>query len=150
MKKQYYKLALKHHPDRVHSDNKKAANDQFNIIHQAYSILSSPEKKRKYDDGLDIFFSKATVSAHWESHLTIIEKADIERVQKNYQGSKKEEEEITREFIRGNGSLTHLMNTIPFMRVEDEARIVDIVKQLMNNGKLKSMKIKKLPKSYNV
>lgn len=146
MKKQYYKLALIHHPDRVSADNKLKAKEEFNIIHQAYNILSDVEKKKAYDDGLDVFLTRATVSAKWESYLKIVAEVDMDRARKKYQGSEGEKSDIMREVVRGNGSLTHLLNSIPFMRVEDEVRVTQIVKDLIKDGKIPNTKIKKMSK----
>ena len=52
IKKAYKKLALKWHPDRQggKSDKeKKEAEEKFKDIGFAYSILSDPEKKQRYD-----------------------------------------------------------------------------------------------------
>lgn len=146
MKKRYYKLALIYHPDRVSANEKQSATHNFNIIHQAYSILSNPEKKEAYDKGSDVFITKATVSALWESHLKMVEDSDIERARNNYRQSGKEKADIIREFTTGNGSLTHMLNRIPFMRLEDEDRIIFQIKELIKNGSLPNLKIKKIPK----
>jgi len=47
LKKAYRKLALKHHPDRNPGD--KAAEEKFKEAAEAYDVLSTPEKKAKYD-----------------------------------------------------------------------------------------------------
>ncbi len=47
LKKAYRKLAMKYHPDR-NPDNKEA-EDKFKEANEAYEILSSPEKKQRYD-----------------------------------------------------------------------------------------------------
>ena len=48
IKKAYRKLALKHHPDKsTHPD----ATKTFQDINEAYSILSDPRKRRRYDSG---------------------------------------------------------------------------------------------------
>lgn len=44
IKKQYKKLALKHHPDRGGDP------EMFKKISEAYQTLSDPEKKREYDN----------------------------------------------------------------------------------------------------
>lgn len=50
IKKAYKKLAIKYHPDKCLDDTEKRENeDRFKEINHAYSILSDPEKKQKYD-----------------------------------------------------------------------------------------------------
>lgn len=52
IKKAYKKLALKYHPDRQGGKSdaeKKDAEEKFKEISWAYSILSDPEKKQRYD-----------------------------------------------------------------------------------------------------
>jgi hypothetical protein len=55
IKRQYYLLARKYHPDKVGKDDKEAA-DKFKDIAEAYQVLSDPELRSKYDvegkDGL--------------------------------------------------------------------------------------------------
>lgn len=47
IKKAYRKLAMQFHPDRNPGD--KAAEDKFKEAAEAYEVLSSPEKKARYD-----------------------------------------------------------------------------------------------------
>ncbi len=49
IKKAYRNLALKYHPDRVTPDNKKAAEEKFKEMSEAYEVLIDPQKKAKYD-----------------------------------------------------------------------------------------------------
>lgn len=146
VKKSYYKLARLFHPDRVSTTSKEEAKRKFNIIHNAYAILSDAEKKKQYDDGTDIIFTKATMAARWENFLKPIDDSAIETARKKYQGSDAEENDIARECVTGKGSITHLLNNIPFMRVEDENRIIEIIKKLMDENKIPKMMIKKIRK----
>ncbi len=47
IKRAYRKLAMKYHPDKNPGDKK--AEESFKEINEAYSILSDPDKKSKYD-----------------------------------------------------------------------------------------------------
>ena len=47
IKKAFRKLAMKYHPDRNPGD--KDAEEKFKEINEAYSVLSDPDKKSKYD-----------------------------------------------------------------------------------------------------
>lgn len=54
IKRAYKKLALKWHPDRWTSgteEEKKTAEEKFKEIAEAYSVLSDPDKKARYDRG---------------------------------------------------------------------------------------------------
>ncbi len=48
IKKQYRKLAAKHHPDKNASDAKAA--ERFKEISEAYQVLGDAEKRKQYDD----------------------------------------------------------------------------------------------------
>ena len=47
IKKAFRKMAMKYHPDKNPGDKK--AEEQFKQINEAYSVLSDPDKKNKYD-----------------------------------------------------------------------------------------------------
>src|SRR5258705_13238378 len=47
IKKAFRKLARQHHPDVA--KDKKAAEEKFKEINEAYEVLSDPEKRKKYD-----------------------------------------------------------------------------------------------------
>ena len=52
IKSAYRKLALKWHPDRWidgSESEKKTAEEKFKEASEAYSVLSDPDKKAKYD-----------------------------------------------------------------------------------------------------
>ena len=47
IKKAYRKLAIKYHPDKNPGD--KSAEEKFKEAAEAYDVLSTPEKKQRYD-----------------------------------------------------------------------------------------------------
>ncbi len=49
--KSYRSLAKKHHPDRFAGDKKKAAEEKFKEISEAYTVLKDQQKRTEYDQG---------------------------------------------------------------------------------------------------
>ena len=49
VKKAYRSLALKYHPDRVPEGEKKAAEEKFKEMSEAYGVLSDAQKRKMYD-----------------------------------------------------------------------------------------------------
>jgi molecular chaperone DnaJ len=49
IKKAYRELALRFHPDRVPAEQKKAAEEKFKEISEAYAVLSDTQKRALYD-----------------------------------------------------------------------------------------------------
>lgn len=49
IKTAYRKLARQHHPDLHQGDAKKAAEEKFKTINEAYEVLGDSEKRSKYD-----------------------------------------------------------------------------------------------------
>ncbi|MBF0531562.1 MAG: molecular chaperone DnaJ [Candidatus Omnitrophica bacterium] len=49
IKKAYRSLALRYHPDRVEEKEKKAAEEKFKEISEAYGVLSDAKKREMYD-----------------------------------------------------------------------------------------------------
>lgn len=147
MKANYYRLARIWHPDRVEQAQKEIAKEKFTAIQLAYSVLADPERKKAYDAGdSNSALAKATIAGKWEQYTQIVEPGDIEKARNKYQGSLTEQKDVMREIVIGKGSMIHLLNTVPFMRIEDEPRMVDMIKKCMIMGQIPKTTIKKLRK----
>lgn len=48
LKRAYRRLAVKYHPDK-NPDDRKAAEDRFKELNEAYQVLSDPERRAQYD-----------------------------------------------------------------------------------------------------
>lgn len=138
-------MARLHHPDRVDDTEKEAAKGKFTMLHQAYSILVNPQTKELYDAGAShTLFAKPTIAAKWNQYIRTIDSTDVDHARKNYQGSDTEKRDVFREILIGKGSITHLINVIPFMRYEDEQRIIEIIKGGINSGDIPKISIRKM------
>lgn len=139
-------MAKKYHPDRVPDEQKSVASEKFTVIHQCYAILTNETTKKQYDDGdTDVIFTKKSRSGLWEQHLKPVSDDDFEQAARTYKNSTKEKEDIIREVVNGNGSMKHLLNTIPYMRIEDQPRILSIIAELTVEKKISNtIKMKKL------
>lgn len=140
-------MARIYHPDRITDIAEKSiAQEKFSIIHQAYSILSNSQERKRYDDGCNVPFSMATKTSEWEQFLKPSTNNDMNNARFSYQNSFDEQCDVEREFCAGKGSMTHILNNIPFMRTEDQPRIVEIIKKSIDEGRIPDIKIKKLKK----
>ena len=65
IKRAYRQLALKHHPDRVPTDQKKEAEERFKEISEAYAVLTDAKKRQVYDQyghaGFDQRYSREDI-----------------------------------------------------------------------------------------
>uniref|UniRef100_A0A8B9FMW4 J domain-containing protein n=1 Tax=Amazona collaria TaxID=241587 RepID=A0A8B9FMW4_9PSIT len=52
IKKSYYKLVLKWHPNKT-LDNKEKAKKKFKAVAEAYNLLSDPQKQALYDKSVE-------------------------------------------------------------------------------------------------
>lgn len=149
VKRNYYRLAKIYHPDRVSEQERSMANEVFNMIYQAYDILSNFESKKIYDiqkkSLISLRKSNETHICGWSKYIKIVDNAAFETKKREYQGSMAEKNDVLREILNGNGSMTHLYNTIPFMRYEDEIRLIGIIKSAIEAGEMKKITIKKIP-----
>ena len=50
MKKGYYKISLKVHPDRASDEEREKATSKFQTLGKVYSVLSDKSKRNLYDE----------------------------------------------------------------------------------------------------
>ena len=69
IKQAYRKAVQKWHPDR-HEDSDESKR-RTQMINEAYSALSDPDKRRRYDRGEDVSQQTAVVRTHLEDSLLL-------------------------------------------------------------------------------
>lgn len=72
IEKVYKVLAKKYHPDTTTEEDKKAAEEKFKAISEAYSVLSNEEKRKKYDLELE----QDNPSISYEEYINVVNQRD--------------------------------------------------------------------------
>lgn len=93
-----------------------------------------------------MLFARATAATEWENNLKVVTDEDITNASDSYKGSEKEKVAVLKEFVDGKGSVINILNNVPFVRMEDEPRIIEIIQDAIKNQDVPNIKIKKLPK----
>eukprot|EP00834_Sanchytrium_tribonematis_P003378 NODE_128_length_17019_cov_0.764480.p9 type:complete len:262 gc:universal NODE_128_length_17019_cov_0.764480:4941-5726(+) len=119
IKKAYYKLSLKYHPDKLDGKDEK-----FKEVVVAYKVLT--EHRDAYDNGEMI--NEKEVWEKWN---------ELDAMKKKYQSSSEEKEDIIAAYIKSKGKMEEIFNAIPFVTLDDEDRIVSIITSAVNNEGVK-------------
>lgn len=111
IKKSYYRLALKYHPDRC---SEPEAKQRFQQVALAYEVLSNEERRKLYDatgmieangdsmswkEYMDSAFPKITIDA-------------LEEFKENYIGSVEEYQDILAAYMSSKGSLEVVIDSV--------------------------------------
>lgn len=144
VKKAYYKLSLKVHPDRVEESEKEDATEKFKVLSKIYAILSDKDKRALYDeqgvidddDGNGTNWLKM-----WQQFFKPISVEDINNFEKQYIGSEMERNDIKKAYLNGKGCINYMFDHVQFMQCSDEERIIGIVKELIAAGEVPEYKI---------
>ncbi|XP_037945625.1 J domain-containing protein CG6693-like [Teleopsis dalmanni] len=137
IKKAYYKLSLKVHPDRVANNEKETATEKFKLLSKLYQVLTDSGKRALYDernmiDDDDVESKLSNWLDLWKSIFKPITEEDIVNYENSYVGSDLEKSDIKKAYLAGKGSIDHIMNAVPFFKVEDEPRLKEIVMEMIN------------------
>lgn len=138
MKNRFRKLIRENHPDKAATGDKIRTELKFKLLHKIYELLTDPESKKVYDE------TGQVLTKSWCRNIRPLTESMLTSARKKYVGSKQEECDLIGEFIAGKGSMIHLLNNIPFMRSDDEDRIISVLGRLIKIGKIPNIAIKKL------
>lgn len=142
IKRSYKKLCLKYHPDKIQQLSTDHDSQYFPQIQFAYSILSDPAKRTRYDNtgSLGLSGDDFEDGFDWKEYFSNInEKISIDMIEEDrakYQGSEEEREDILRNFEYYEGDFLRLFEVIPHLEFDEaqESRVFDIVEQALQKG----------------
>ncbi|KAL0428573.1 UNVERIFIED_CONTAM: Chaperone protein dnaJ 6 [Sesamum latifolium] len=145
IKKAYYKLALRLHPDKNPDDEE--AKEKFQQLQKVISILGDEEKRAVYDqtgcvDDADLAGDAIqNLGTFFRTMYKKISEADIEEFEANYRGSDSEKKDLLELYKKCKGSMDRLFCCMlcsdPML---DSHRFKDIIDEAISAGELKSTK----------
>lgn len=133
VQKAYHRLSLQVHPDRVTDSKKEEATEKFKVLTKIKNVLSDLNKKATYDEQ-GIIDDSNEIDSDWSKNwLEVIKQfghSENENFNEGYVGSESEKSDIRKAYLDGKGCLNFVLKSVPFMTVEDEPRIIEIVRGL--------------------
>ncbi|KAG0449059.1 hypothetical protein HPP92_027547 [Vanilla planifolia] len=145
IKKAYYKLALRLHPDKNPGDNE--AKEKFQLLQKVISILGDEEKRDLYDQtGLvddDMLVGNAAdnLQEYFHSMYKKVTEADIEEFEASYRGSDLEKKDLKDLYREYKGKMDRLFCSMICSYPElDSHRFKDIIDDAITEGELKPTK----------
>ncbi|CAK9303967.1 unnamed protein product [Gordionus sp. m RMFG-2023] len=153
IKKAYYQLSLKYHPDKI-SDirSSQKATSKFQILSKIYSILSDTEKRKIYDEtGIlndeNISFSKdEDWISYWRQLFKKISLDDIKKFEVNFQGSEQERLDVIDAYKKCKGEMQCILENVMCAKAtddNDETRFRAIIDEEIANKNLTCYKVYK-------
>ncbi|XP_078443723.1 chaperone protein dnaJ 6-like [Wolffia australiana] len=146
IKKAYYKLALKLHPDKNPGNDE--AKEKFQLLQKVISILGDEEKRALYDqtgivDDNDLVGAGADdLQEFFRATYKKVTVADIEEFEANYRGSASEEKDLKDLYRKLKGNMNRLFCCMLCSEPKlDSHRFKDILDRAIAEGELKSTKV---------
>uniref|UniRef100_A0A5B7C593 J domain-containing protein n=1 Tax=Davidia involucrata TaxID=16924 RepID=A0A5B7C593_DAVIN len=145
IKKAYYKLALRLHPDKNPGDEE--AKEKFQQLQKVISILGDEEKRVLYDqtgfvDDADLVGDDfQNLKEFFQTMYKKVTEADIEEFEANYRGSDSEKNDLIDLYKKYKGNMNRLFCSMLCSDLKlDSHRFKDILDEAIAAGELKSTK----------
>lgn len=146
IKKAYYKLSLKFHPDKVSGEEhvKKESTHKFQVLGKVYTILGDEEKRKIYDESGsiddeddEIIFNSDCKDweAYWRLLFKKISKEDIDSFFQAYKDSAEERRDLLAIYEKHKGDMDLILDEV-FSEdlLQDEERFRNIISAAIEKG----------------
>ena len=133
LKKAYYALARKVHPDKRRDEQAKA---DFLALKKAYDILSDPVRRRRYDRTGSVE-DDADFAAAYEHYRGIpVSEEDIRATEAEYRHSDEERADVVEYARKRSGDVARILESIIGSTDEDAERYRTILEDALRAGDL--------------
>ncbi|XP_066300601.1 dnaJ homolog subfamily C member 9-like [Branchiostoma lanceolatum] len=140
VKKGYYRMSMRFHPDRNSDDEK--STEKFQALSKVYSILSDSGKRALYDesgetdDEADVDQDRDWTS-YWRLLFPQVTLQAILEFEKKYKGSEEELGELTAAYQEHEGDMDAIMESVTLATMEDEPRFRRLLQDQVSSGALR-------------
>ncbi|KAM9847896.1 dnaJ homolog subfamily C member 9 [Aulostomus maculatus] len=140
IRRSYYKLSLKVHPDRAPEDPQ--ATEKFQVLGKLYVVLSDKEQKAVYDEqGVvdeesDVLSQDRCWEDYWRLLFPKITVQDILEFEKKYKGSDEERKDVLHLYAQHHGDMDAIMASALCSSQEDEPRLCSIIQAAIESGEV--------------
>ncbi|XP_028982852.1 dnaJ homolog subfamily C member 9 [Betta splendens] len=140
IRRSYYKVSLKVHPDRAPED--PLATEKFQVLGKLYAVLSDEEQRAVYDEqGVvdeesDILSQDRCWEDHWRLLFPKVTVQDIIDFEKKYKGSDEEKQDLIKLYVKHEGVMDVITAWALCYSQEDEPRVCSIIQAAINSGEV--------------
>lgn len=136
VKKGYYKISLKVHPDRASDEEREKATTKFQTLGKVYSVLSDKSKRNLYDETgevdeeVDMEQDKDWYD-YWRILFKKIDVNDIKEFEDKYKGSDEELADLKTAYLEHEGNMEKILEDVMCSTTDDEPRFRKIISKLI-------------------
>uniref|UniRef100_A0A3B4UWJ1 DnaJ homolog subfamily C member 9 n=1 Tax=Seriola dumerili TaxID=41447 RepID=A0A3B4UWJ1_SERDU len=140
IRRSYYKVSLKVHPDRAPED--PLATEKFQVLGKLYAVLSDKEQRAVYDEQGVVDEESDTLSQDrcWEDYWRLlfpkITVQDILEFEKKYKGSDEEQQDVIQLYVQHQGDMDAITASALCCSQEDEPRLCSIIQAAIESGEV--------------
>uniref|UniRef100_A0A3B3ZWX0 DnaJ homolog subfamily C member 9 n=1 Tax=Periophthalmus magnuspinnatus TaxID=409849 RepID=A0A3B3ZWX0_9GOBI len=129
IRKAYYKVSLRIHPDRAPDDPR--ATDKFQVLGKVYAVLSDEEQRKVYDEQgiVDEETDALSQVRCWEEYWRALFP----------QAQKKSRQDILQYYVRYKGDMDAIMESVLCGSADDEPRISSIIQDAIDNNEVATL-----------
>ncbi|XP_028323857.1 dnaJ homolog subfamily C member 9 [Gouania willdenowi] len=137
IRRSYYKVSLKVHPDRAPDDPQ--ATEKFQVLGKVYSVLSDKEQRVVYDEQgvVDEESDALSQDRCWEDYWRLlfpkVTQNDIVEFEKKYKGSDEERKDVIQLYMQHEGDMNAIMDSTLCCTQEDEPRLSSLIQEAIES-----------------
>lgn len=130
-------MSLRVHPDRAPED--PDATEKFQVLGKLYEVLSDKEQKAVYDeqgvvDEEPVLNNDRNWEDHWRRLFPEVTVQDIIEFEKKYKGTDEERQDVINVYVRYEGDMDSITESILCFTQEEEPRICGIIQAAIDSG----------------